>query len=47
MGVDPSGGHPDMDYREHMRTYRGFLRGTQIVVAGLSILMVLMFLYLA
>jgi hypothetical protein len=32
MTVDTSGGHPDMDYREHVRTYEGFLRGTVVLV---------------
>jgi len=26
MHIDPSKGHPDMDYKEHMSTYQGFLR---------------------
>jgi hypothetical protein len=32
MAVDPSGGHPAMDYPEHLRTYSGFLRGTIVLV---------------
>jgi hypothetical protein len=31
MTIDTSGGHPDMDYREHQRTYSGFVRGTMIL----------------
>ena len=27
MAIDPSGGHPAMDYPEHLRTYSGFLQG--------------------
>ena len=27
MAVDPTGGHPAMDYPEHLRTYSGFLQG--------------------
>ncbi len=27
MSVDTSGGHPEMDYREHERTYSGFISG--------------------
>ena len=27
MSIDTSGGHPAMDYREHVRTYNGFLKG--------------------
>jgi hypothetical protein len=33
MAIDPSGGHPAMDYPEHVRTYAGFLRGTVILIA--------------
>ena len=33
MAVDPSGGHPAMDYPEHLRTYSGFLRATIILIA--------------
>jgi hypothetical protein len=32
MAVDPSGGHPAMDYPEHLRTYSGFLKATGILV---------------
>lgn len=32
MAVDTSEGHPAMDYREHVRTYQGFLRGATILV---------------
>ncbi len=32
MAVDPSGGHPAMDYPEHLRTYSGFLKGTVVLV---------------
>lgn len=32
MAVDPAGGHPAMDYPEHLRTYSGFLRATIILV---------------
>jgi hypothetical protein len=33
MAVDPTGGHPAMDYPEHLRTYSGFLRATVILIA--------------
>jgi hypothetical protein len=42
MAIDTSGGHPAMDYPEHLRTYRGFLRATAIVIA--LIVAVLLFL---
>jgi aa3 type cytochrome c oxidase subunit IV len=32
MAVDPAGGHPAMDYTEHLRTYSGFLRATVILI---------------
>jgi len=33
MTIDTSGGHHEMDYREHVRTYQGFVRGTMILTA--------------
>lgn len=36
MAVDPSGGHPAMDYPEHLRTYSGFLRATVILIVGVA-----------
>jgi hypothetical protein len=42
MAIDPTGGHPDMDYPEHLRTYSGFLRATMILVA--LVVVVLLFL---
>jgi len=42
VSVDTSGGHPDMDYREHTRTYRGFVRGAQIIVAAAVVVLLLM-----
>jgi hypothetical protein len=32
MAVNPVGGHPAMDYPEHLRTYSGFLKGTVVLV---------------
>jgi aa3 type cytochrome c oxidase subunit IV len=32
MAVDTSGGHPAMDYPEHVRTYSGFLRATTVLI---------------
>ena len=45
MAVDPSGGHPAMDYPEHLRTYSGFLKGTVVLVV-LCICILLFLLYL-
>jgi hypothetical protein len=33
MAIDPTGGHAAMDYPEHLRTYRGFLKATAILIA--------------
>jgi hypothetical protein len=44
--IDTSGGHPDMDYAQHKRTYAGFLRGSQIAVVLLVILLALMAVFL-
>ena len=32
MSIDTNGGHPAMDYREHTRTYSGFIKGTIALV---------------
>jgi len=40
MAVDTSGGHPAMDYKEHLKTYEGFLRGAAVLV-GLCALILL------
>jgi hypothetical protein len=32
MAIDPAGGHPAMDYPEHLRTYSGFLRATVVLI---------------
>lgn len=46
MNIDTSKGSPEMDYREHMRTYHGFLRFTQISVVLLVLLLAGMALFL-
>lgn len=33
MSIDTSRGHPAMDYREHERTYNGFIRGAMFLTA--------------
>ena len=43
MAVDTSGGHPAMDYSEHLRTYSGFLKATvALVVLVVAILLFLL-----
>lgn len=47
MSIDTTGGHPDMDYREHVRTYNGFVRGATImtvlvvlILAGMAMFLI-------
>ncbi|HXF52718.1 MAG TPA: aa3-type cytochrome c oxidase subunit IV [Hyphomicrobiaceae bacterium] len=42
MSVDTSNGHPAMDYAEHERTFRRFVRGTAYAIALVAIVLVLM-----
>jgi len=46
MSVDTSGGHPAMDYAEHQRTYRGFVRGTMTVLVLVILLLIGMAIFL-
>jgi hypothetical protein len=46
MSVNTSGGHPEMDYREHIRTYTGFVRGLQLLLGVILLTLVLMALFL-
>jgi Bacterial aa3 type cytochrome c oxidase subunit IV len=39
MRIDRSEGHPAMDYAEHERTYKRFLKLTGYLIAGVVILM--------
>ena len=39
MGVDVSKGHEAMDYAEHERTYKGFIRGSIALVVFVSVLL--------
>ena len=40
MTVDTKGGHPAMDYPEHLRTYQGFLRGSAVLIVFVALLLV-------
>ena len=44
--IDTSGGHSAMDYAEHTRTYRGFLRGTVILVVMFVLILLFMLFFL-
>jgi len=39
MLIDPKEGHPAMDYAEHQKTYKLFLKLTVYVVVGVVALM--------
>ncbi len=42
MNIDTSTGHPAMDYKEHVRTYKGFLRGAVVLTTLISLLLLVM-----
>lgn len=42
MTIDTSGGHKDMDYPEHIRTYNGFWLATKISVIAVVALLIFM-----
>ncbi|MEO1281579.1 MAG: aa3-type cytochrome c oxidase subunit IV [Pseudomonadota bacterium] len=46
MSNDLSGGHPDMDYAEHKKTYSAFLKGTQVLVVLVVLILVGMYVFL-
>ncbi len=39
MSVDTSNGHPAMDYPEHVRTYKGFIRATIILIVFVAVVL--------
>ena len=39
MAVNTSGGHPAMDYAEHVRTYSSFLAWAKVGVISLVVLL--------
>jgi tetrahydromethanopterin S-methyltransferase subunit E len=45
MAIDAKGGHPAMDYPEHIRTYNGFIKGTVFLIV-FCILVLLFLLWL-
>jgi len=40
MSVDTSGGHPKMDYDEHIRTYNGFWLFTKITIVATAVTLI-------
>ena len=39
MSIDTSDGHPAMDYKEHQRTYAGFLTVTKYSIVAIVLLL--------
>ena len=46
MSVDTSGGPPAMDYKEHRRTYAGFLTITRSVILFCALLLIFLAIFL-
>ncbi|MCB1515960.1 MAG: aa3-type cytochrome c oxidase subunit IV [Hyphomicrobiaceae bacterium] len=46
MSIDTTSGHPAMDYREHERTYAGFVFMTKLLIVAVVALLVGMALFL-
>jgi Bacterial aa3 type cytochrome c oxidase subunit IV len=46
MSVDLTRGHPDMDYKEHERTYKAFLLGAKILIVFVALLLIGMAIFL-
>jgi hypothetical protein len=46
MSVDTSGGHPAMDYAEHLRTYNGFIKGTIVLTVMVVVILFGMLVFL-
>ena len=46
MSIDPTGGHPAMDYPEHQRTYASFVKGLVVMTVFCAVLLVGMLLFL-
>jgi len=45
MRIDPKEGHPAMDYAEHQRTYRLFLKLTVYTIVGVVALMAFLYIF--
>lgn len=46
MSIDTTDGHKAMDYREHVRTYSGFLKGTVVLVVMVALILFGMLVFL-
>jgi hypothetical protein len=47
MHIDPKAGHPAMDYAEHSKTYRLFLKGTLYLLVSCAVIMAFLFIFVA
>jgi hypothetical protein len=47
MHIDPKDCHPAMDYTEHQKTYRLFLKGTLYLLVGVVVIMAGLALFVA
>jgi hypothetical protein len=47
MKMNPAEGHPAMDYAEHERTYKLFLKLTGLVIIGVVIVMAFLAIFVA
>jgi len=45
MLIDPKEGHPAMDYAEHQRTYRLFLKLAVYIIVGVVALMAFLYIF--
>lgn len=46
MSIDTSDGHPAMDYKEHLRTYNGFLKASVILTVLIVLILFGMLIFL-
>ncbi|MCB1505756.1 MAG: aa3-type cytochrome c oxidase subunit IV [Hyphomicrobiaceae bacterium] len=46
MTIDTTGGSPEMDYREHVRTYSGFVLMTKLLIAVVALILIGMAVFL-
>ena len=46
MSIDTSDGHEAMDYREHIRTYNGFLKGSVVLTVFVVVILLGMLIFL-
>jgi Bacterial aa3 type cytochrome c oxidase subunit IV len=47
MRIDPKEGHPAMDYAEHEKTYKLFCKLTGLTIAGVVIVMALLYIFVS